>query len=150
MDDTMTAVRRLMLSVNSIDGIYYLCARKLGINENTLALLYALSDGNPHSQTQVCQEWLIPKTTINTIVRELTDAGYMTLEAEPHSREKRIRLTPAGTVYAERILREIFSSERQAMEETLASFSPDAIEALDFFSKRLCTLLHTHILDRKD
>lgn len=150
MDDSMDAVRQVMLSINSIDGIYYFCARKLGVNENTLALLYALSDGKTYSQKQVCEEWLIPKTTINTIVRELTEKGYISLETEPHSREKHIQLTEAGTTYAQEILQGIFAAERQAMEETMQAYSPEAWNALTFFSQRLCALLRSHILDRKD
>ena len=90
-------LRRMMLAINRIDGAYYLFARRRGIHENTLALLYALDDGTPHSQKQVCEEWLIPKTTINTIVRQLEGEGLLTLQAGEHGREKTICLTPAGS-----------------------------------------------------
>lgn len=72
-------VRRLALVTNRMDGAYYLYARQHGVNENALTLLYALDDGEPHSQKQVCEEWLMPKTTVNTIVRQLEAEGYLTL-----------------------------------------------------------------------
>ena len=43
-------VRRLALVINRMDGAYYLYARQHGVNENALTLLYALDDGEPHSQ----------------------------------------------------------------------------------------------------
>ena len=42
-------IRRIMICVNMIDGIYTMGARKIGIKYNTLALFYALDDGLPHS-----------------------------------------------------------------------------------------------------
>lgn len=62
--------------------------RKLGVKGNALALLYALNDGRAHSQKQISEDWLIPKTTINTIVKEFTDIGYVTLLAGEHTKEK--------------------------------------------------------------
>ena len=60
-----------MLSLTRIAEIYYRWGRKVGIKENLLALLYALSDGGHYTQKQICEEWLIPKTTINTLIKEL-------------------------------------------------------------------------------
>ncbi|HJD22992.1 MAG TPA: MarR family transcriptional regulator, partial [Firmicutes bacterium] len=100
-ESSYAAIYRLMVAINKIDGSYYLCARKLGVKENTLALLYALGDGLPHSQKQISEDWLIPKTTINTIVKELADAGYLSLLATEDSREKTIRLTESGNDYAQ-------------------------------------------------
>ena len=104
MKDNYEKIRRLMLASNQMDGGYYLFARKAGIRENTLALLYALDDGHPHSQKQVCEEWLIPKTTINSIIQELTREGYVTLATAEGTREKTICLTESGQAYASRIL----------------------------------------------
>ena len=78
-EEKQRLIRRLTQAFNRIDGAYYYCARRLGVEENTLALLYALDDGRPHSQKQVCEEWLIPKTTINTIVHRMQQQGYLTL-----------------------------------------------------------------------
>ena len=76
MDNAFEAIRQLMTAFNKIDGSYYFCAKSLGVKENTLAVLYALDDGLPHSQKQLSEEWLIPRTTVNTIVKELEKEGY--------------------------------------------------------------------------
>ena len=47
MDRNYQIVRSIMLATNQIDGVYYFLAKKLGVNENALAFLYALDDGQP-------------------------------------------------------------------------------------------------------
>lgn len=70
MEDKNEQIRKIMISINRIDGVYYQWARGIGLKDNMLSLLYALSDGKPYTQKQICDEWLIPKTTINTVIKE--------------------------------------------------------------------------------
>ena len=74
-------IRQIMTAINQIDGTYYLAAKKMGVNENELALLYAIGDGQPHSQKEVSEQWLIPRTTINTIVTKYREKGLLTLHS---------------------------------------------------------------------
>ncbi len=146
MNDSYAAIRRLILSINKIDGNYYFCARKLGVKENTLALLYALDDGKPHSQKQICEDWLIPKTTINTIVKELVRAGYLTLLPGEKPREKQLLLTQSGKAYNRALLEKIYSTEQEALKQTLQKFSPEFIDAFDCFASCLCAESQKQIL----
>lgn len=132
------AIRRLMTATNKIDGAYYFLARKLNIKENTLALLYALDDGKAHSQKQIADEWLIPKTTINTIVKELTDAGYLELLPGEHTREKTLKLTDKGKEYTKKILTAVYESETMALKAAIDKFGNQFVEAFDFFADSLC------------
>lgn len=136
-----SALLKLFCAINKIDGAYYFCARKMNLKENTLALLYALDDGLPHSQKQVCEDWFIPKTTINTVTRELVEQGYVTLVSTGHHREKNIILTEEGRRYAARIMGEMKAAEREALLETLEQFSPEFISAFDSFAHTLCRRL---------
>ena len=88
MEDSRKLLDHFYVCCNKMDGLYYLAARRLGVKENALVLLYTLNDGQPRSQKQLSEELLIPKTTINTIVKEYMDAGYVTLVPANHSREK--------------------------------------------------------------
>ena len=137
MRDSDNEIRRFMLATNKIDGVYYYIAKKMGINENTLAVLYALDDGKPHSQKQICKEWLIPKTTISTIIKELIDAGYVNLVPGKHTKEKTICLTEKGENYVNKILVVVYEAEQRAMERTQKEFSPEFVEAIDRFSDYL-------------
>ena len=134
MEKTLAEIRRLMLATTKIDGAYYLFSRRLGIKENVLVLLYALDDGKPHSQKQICEDWLVPKTTINTNVKELVRAGYVMLYPGAGTREKIIGLTDAGKAYTEQIMRRVYEAEQAAMKRTLQQFSPQFVDAIDFFA----------------
>lgn len=68
-------IQKLMVATNKIDGVYYYFAKRLGLKENEFFFLYALSDGKPHTQKEICDLWLIPKTTLNTVVRGLSPSG---------------------------------------------------------------------------
>lgn len=138
MDQTERAIRRLMLATEKIDGAYYLFARRRGAKENELTLLWALDDGEVHSQSQICHDWLIPKTTVNTNVKELAAAGYLELLPAADGREKQIALTPKGRDYAARVLRGIYAAEQAAMRQTVEAFSEEFVSAMESFADRLC------------
>ena len=134
MEKTLAELRRLMLATTKKDGAYYQFSRRLRIKENVLVLLYALDDGKPHSQKQICEDWLVPKTTINTNVKELVRAGYVMLYPGAGTREKIIGLTDAGKAYTEQIMRRVYEAEQAAMKRTLQQFSPQFVDAIDFFA----------------
>ena len=76
--DGNESARRLAKAACALDGAYDRLAKRLGITGNLLWLLYILDDGAPHSQKQICEEWLFPKTTVNTLTKECQGAGYIT------------------------------------------------------------------------
>lgn len=127
-------LRRFFAAQNKIDGLYDLFAKRSGTNGNHLALFYALDDGEPHSQKQISDEWMIPRTTINTIVREYVDKGYITLLHTDHSKEKQISLTDSGREYAQRLLQTIYEAEERAMAETIATSGSEFITAAEQFA----------------
>lgn len=137
MDENYKIIRRIMLAINKMDGAYYLLAKYYGINENALAFLYALDDGMPHSQKEISDEWLIPRTTINSIVKNMISDGYAAFTGEQHAKEKMIVLTEKGREHAGSLLNDIYHAEEQAMMDTLQKFSPEFVEALEYFSSRL-------------
>lgn len=150
MEDSYENIRRLMLAINKIDGSYYFFARKLGVKENTLALLYALDDGKPYSQKQICEDWLIPKTTVNTVVKELQEAGYITLLLEDNTREKKILLTDSGKSYTEELLKKVYAAEQEALNRTLQDFPAAFINAFEYFSKCLCEEFEKQVFEDHD
>lgn len=123
-------VRRLMAAINRIDGIWYLLARKSGVKVNTLSLLFALDDGLPHTQKQICEEWIIPRTTINTVVQECAQMGYLELRQRARSKEKELILTPKGMQYAKKVLAMYYQAENEAMRRTLEQYSPEFIDVV--------------------
>ena len=149
MDNNYETVRRIMLATNKIDGVYYLFAKQFGINENTLAFLYALDDGEPHSQKEICDEWLIPRTTINSIVKKMLSDGLISFVPEQNGKEKALVLTEKGRDYTDKLLNSIYTAEEKAIKETLEIYPIEFVEALEGFSKRLQDEFATVINQKK-
>ena len=143
MDTYTESLRRLMLATSKIDGAYYFFARRMGVNENAMAFYYALADGKPHTQKAICDEMLIPRTTINSIVKAALAQGYITISPRQNSKEKDIVLTASGQIYADAMVKQIYKAEEQAIQETLRHFSPEFITAIEYFSQRLCLELQS-------
>lgn len=135
-EDDNSLVRRLGMAGAKIDGTYYLCAKKFGVKENVLDLLYALDDGVPHTQKQISDDWLIPKTTINTNVKELVAAGYAELLPSEGAHEKAICLTETGKRYVGDIMRGVHIAETEALAKTVEKFSSEFIDALEYYAER--------------
>ncbi|MBR6288665.1 MAG: MarR family transcriptional regulator [Acholeplasmatales bacterium] len=72
--------------IYKIDYFYAEVAKKSGVKPNLMWILYALNDGESHSQKEISISWDIPITTINTIVKKLNDDGYVDLIHIPGKR----------------------------------------------------------------
>lgn len=137
MTEDEKRIRQLMVATNMVDGSYAGLAKQMGVKENTLVLLYALMDGEEHSQIEISREWLMPKTTLNTILNECVEQGLVLRISRQHTKEKGIRLTEPGKEYAARILGRVHEAELHAWKNTLAQYSPSFVEAFAAFAKHL-------------
>lgn len=103
--------------IYKIDGFYAEYAKECGVKENLLWLLYALNDGKKHSQKEICDSWDLPRSTINTIAKELENSGYISFhQIKGESRELNIELTDSGRKYTNKLLNGLFEVEKRAYE----------------------------------
>lgn len=117
------------------DGTYDALAKKIGVKENLLWMLYALDDGVLHSQKEISEKWKLPKTTVNTLIKERKKNGYVELQAAADDkRELEIILTDEGKKYAAQILKSVYEVEQRALERTLEKCSRTFIDELEMFS----------------
>ena len=58
------------------EALYGEWAKAHGMSYNTVMTLYALAQARGCTQKQIAEEWLIPKQTVNTIVKELERQGF--------------------------------------------------------------------------
>lgn len=137
MDEKVALIMRLDTAINKLDGAYYLWARRHLLKENTLSVLYALDDGKPHTQAQIARDWLIPRSTVNTVVKELVALGYARL-TKLNDKEKWVELTAEGEVYAKAALKELYDAEIAAIDKTIEVFSPTFVDALEKYTDTLC------------
>ena len=103
--------------IYKIDYYYAEIAKESGVKPNLMWILYALNDGKTHSQKDISISWDIPITTINTIVKELNDDGYVELIHIPGTRrEMNIILTEKGKAYSKSILNDIYKTEEKVFK----------------------------------
>lgn len=122
----------------AIDGTYWHISKLSEVKENLFWLLYALDDGEFHTQKQICDDWLFPKTTINTLIKECESAGYITLQAIPgRKRELQICLTEKGREYARQVLKPVCEIERMAVSKVMENCSPTFAADLERFAAEL-------------
>lgn len=101
-----------------IDGLYAEYARSSGVKENLLWILYALNDGKLHSQKEICETWDLPRSTVNTIMKELESDGHVELtQIKGEKRELHVILTKKGLDYASNLLSGLYEIERKTYDE---------------------------------
>ena len=131
-------IAQLMVSMNRINCCYSVCCQTFNLKDSEFGLLYSLADGVPYSQKQICDEWGIPRTTLNTIIKDWKARGLVQLEPIPGKRrEMNILLTDAGQKLADSVLDKIFEMENAAMQETVEEFSPEFIRVLRIYETKL-------------
>ena len=54
-----------------VDSFYDDFAKQSSISTTLLWVLYVLNDGNAHTQIEICKDWELPRTTVNTVVKEI-------------------------------------------------------------------------------
>ena len=109
-------------AIYHIDAVYNEFAKKSGVAPTLLWILYALNDGENHTQREICVDWGLPKSTVNTVVSEMKQNGYIELEPiKGKRREMTILLTEKGKQYADTVLKDIYEKEA----EVFSAFTTD-------------------------
>ena len=114
--DTYEFMKSIGEQTSKIDHIYHEWAKSHGISYNVLAVLYTAYKNENCSQKNVCEEWYVPKQTVNTICRDLIKLGIITQVHNPEDRRKIcIRLTEKGKEFAESVVTDLLEIERRVL-----------------------------------
>ncbi len=101
-----------------VDAVYDDFAKRSGVAPTLLWILYALNDGNAHTQREICTDWELPKSTVNTVMAQLKQNGFVALSPiKGKRREMTVNLTESGKRYADGILKEIYLKEDEAFRK---------------------------------
>lgn len=100
-------------------SIYHDAAGKSGVSENEFWVWYALLVlGGEYSQQDICDLWSLPKQTVNSIVSNLAKKEFVSLEAVPGTRNRKIiQLTDAGKSYGASIVMPVYQAEIHVLEQ---------------------------------
>lgn len=97
------------------DELYAALARRQGISYHTAMTLYALDQDQGCTQKQIAENWMIPKQTVNTVVKDLERRGFVELRTGRDQKEKLVFFTPGGQIFAREALREVYETEERAV-----------------------------------
>ena len=117
--DFMEQLNRYYSVWQEYNYVYEEWAKSHGMSVNSLLVLSAIHEGgNDCTQRKISQRWMIPKQTINMILKELEQKGLVELlPMQEDKRNKLIQFTPAGDEYADGIISKLRKAELYVIEE---------------------------------
>lgn len=119
-------------------------AKKNGILMKTLLVLNALyysKDGM--TQKEICQRTFNSKQTVNLIIKNLLQEGYITIEEDPDDkRNKFVKMTDEGRAYAKIPVVHITWAEDTAMSMFTQEEQEQLINLSRKFTKNLTELIN--------
>ena len=101
-----------------MDEIYHQYAKRRGISDTALWLLYSLyEDGAGYTQRELCSAWHYPPQTINSALKSLVNQGYIRLKpVEGNQKNKRIVLTEAGNEMMREVIFPLVQAEKRTFQ----------------------------------
>lgn len=125
------------VSLYKIDMYYSEYAKKSEIKENEMRILYALNDMKEHSQKEISKTWEIPRSTINTITKDLENRKIIELKKiEGERRELIVKLTDKGKEYTDRVLKDLYEIEKRVFDR-ISKKSDQILEDLNSLYQEL-------------
>lgn len=98
-----------------------------GITINTLLVLYMVRNTERCTQTDLCRILMLPKQTVNSILKNLESRGYVSQQTDSADRRSKIIIfSPEGRDYAEHVLAELYEAESEAFN----AMSPEEVNGL--------------------
>ena len=112
-------IQQLMNDVNraiiKFRGVYSSWSKKHGVSYNEMLVLYTIRDNGFCTQKQICENYLLPKQTVNHVITSMLKEGLLCDSQENSSgREKAYVFTPKGEEYAAPLLASLGKVEEQA------------------------------------
>lgn len=109
----ITELKRFNYLTSEIDAAYHAAARKLGLSDSAMLILYAVcANGGSCPLSDICRLSGTSKQTINSALRRLEAEGLLYLEASG-GRKKQVCLTDAGQEKAKNTVARLIEIENE-------------------------------------
>lgn len=123
--------QKLLADINraviTFRGLYAAWARKQGISYHELLVLYTMRDQGFCTQKGICDQYLLPRQTMNHVIQDMRRRGLLVLSPEHCvGREKAFVLSEQGRTYAAPLLEALNRMESQAV----TAFGREKIRAM--------------------
>ncbi len=100
-----------------MNALYHDWAEEHGVSEYTVYVLHTLLEKQGCTQKQICEEWILSKQTVNSILKGLGQKGYLkSVPSVADGRKKILSLTDEGERYARKMIGELSVLEGKVME----------------------------------
>ncbi len=120
-----------------VDAFYDEFAKQSNVSSALLWVLYALNDGNPHTQIEISNDWELPKTTVNTVIKEMQKDGYALLvPIKGKRREMSIVLTESGKAFADNVLSDLYKKEAEVFK-SISTDEQEIVKVLEKLARKL-------------
>ena len=120
-----------------VDSFYDEFAKQSNVSSALLWVLYALNDGKPHTQIEISNDWELPKTTVNTVIKDIQKEGYVELvPIKGKRREMSIVLTESGKKFADDVLSELYKKEEKTYK-SLTAEEQEIVMVLEKLARKL-------------
>ena len=120
-----------------VDSYYDEFAKQSNVSSALLWVLYALNDGKPHTQIEISNDWELPKTTVNTVIKEIQKDGHVELiPIKGKRREMSIVLTESGKKFADDVLSELYKKEAEVFK-SLSTDEQRIVAVIEKIAKKL-------------
>lgn len=98
-------------------GVYSEWSKRHHISYNEMLVLYTIREFGYCTQKQICDNYLLPRQTINNVITRMREANLLVLNKEKSERrEKAFSLTAEGEKYAAEFLQSLNCIEEQAID----------------------------------
>ncbi|MDL2248904.1 MarR family winged helix-turn-helix transcriptional regulator [Tyzzerella sp. OttesenSCG-928-J15] len=102
----------------SIEKLYNQYAKSLGMTYMSLVVLeviYNTPENESCTQKTICEQTHLPKQSVNGFIKTFWEQGYVEMTEHPNDRRnKEIKLSESGKIFAENIIGKILKAEQEA------------------------------------
>lgn len=126
-----------------MEQLYQEWAKRFGLSYHSLFTLYGIWEMQEEcTQKRICDEWLMPKQTVNAILKKFQKEGYIIYKTnERDRRNKNISLTKQGELFAAEIIGKLTQLEMAAMKK----MGDEEWEIMQKSNRRVVELLRSEI-----
>ena len=131
-------LKRLATSLNEMDYVYELYARKNNLTYTSLQIINLVTEIEDCTQKRICEVSFLPKQTVNSIIKNLNKQGIIQLTTDPtNKRSKIISFTEYGLEFSNNLIPTIKNSEIFSLEQLNEEECYNMICSLEIYCQQL-------------
>lgn len=124
-----------------ISILYSNWAKQHGLSYSTMMILYAIKKSQPCTQKQIVEEWMIPKQTVNTVMKALYQQGYIEYAEGRNQKEKLISFTMQG----EKVIADFLQETERLEEKIFARVGQESCKVITAGMKQFADIMEEEL-----